>query len=175
MPERVQVVAAVGRQCYRGAAVEVCAPSVHVVEVRAPFEEQHAVCCSPHRFVEHRRLGARRDQGHPVSVGAHPPQPLNRLAAERRVAPHPPGPRQRQAVVSYRVVLGRRVPRSDYWRARVKVEGAECPQDLGRRQPLVVSAVLLVRTQTHLTCPPCGTTRRPTGPAAIRPRQAGQL
>ena len=36
------------------------------------------------------------------------------------------------------------------WCARVKIEGAERPQYLGRRQPFIVSAILLVRTQTHL-------------------------
>lgn len=173
MPECVQVRASVGHQCYGCAAVEIRPPTVHVVEVRAPLEEKHAVCRSPYRFVEHSRLGARRNQSNPVPVVAHAPQPLHGLAAEWRVAPHAASPRPRQAIVLHRVMLGRRVPGPHHRSARVKIKGTECPQDLGRRQPFVVSAVLLVRAQTHLTLPPCGTTRRPTGPAAIRPRQAG--
>ena len=149
MPECFQVRVAIGHQGNGCAAVECCPPSVHVVEVRASFEEQHTVCRSLYRLVKHRRLSPRWNESNPVPVVAHLPQPLHRLAPERRVAPHPAVPRQRQPVIGNRVVLGRRFPRSHYRGARVEVKRSERPQDLGWRQPFIVPAVFLVRAQTH--------------------------
>lgn len=150
MPECSQVVASVGHQGNGCAAVEIRPPSINVVEVRSPLEEQHAICRSPYCFVKHRRLGACRNQSYPVAVVTHSPQPLHSLAPKRRVTLNPASPGLAQAVIGYRVVRCRRLPRPDYWCARIKIERPEGAQDLGWRKPLIIfHRRALVSAQAH--------------------------
>ena len=172
MPECFQVVASIGHQGDWCAAVESSTPPVYVVKVRASFEEQHAVCRAPYRFVKHCRFGSRRDQSNPVAVVAHSPQPLHGLAPEWRVAPHAPVPLLVQTIVKRRVVLCRRFPWPRHRGARVKVEISERTQDLRRRQPLVVlHCRALVSAQAHFFLRSFGVAQ-PIGRADLRDNAA---
>lgn len=125
LPECVQVRAAVGHQSNGCAAVKCCASSVHIVEMRAPLDEQHAICGPPNRFVKHRRLSSSRNQRNSVPMIGHPAKPLDSLSTERRVTPHATGPRKRQSVVLHCVVSGCRFPWAHYRCARVEVKRPE--------------------------------------------------
>jgi hypothetical protein len=139
MAERVGIVPAIGDE-NAGSARRAALSAFTCVEANAAFKEQHGFGVFPHPRMKGCRFCTREDQGDAIAMFGQPPHPFIRFLAVRRIQPYAPMPRLTEPILVNGEMCRGHIPWPRLWRARVQIEWAQRPQNIGRRQPILFAS-----------------------------------